>query len=72
MIKPREIVKIYGLATGLSAVVNLFYLMLLALYQNHRVIMDFNQYGEHYIEIVMFLTGVPCLIYVGYSMIKLS
>ena len=71
MFKLREIVKTYGLATGISAAVNLLLVMILALSNpQHQIIFDFNQYGEHYTEIVMFLIGVPCLIYMGYSMLK--
>ena len=71
MFKLREIARIYGLATGISAAVNLLIVMILALFnERHIAIFDFNQYGEHHVEIVMFLIGVPCLIYMGYSMLK--
>jgi len=62
----RTIIRIYGLAVGINAAVSLLIAMILALFNpDHVTILDFNQYGEHYIEIVMFIAGIPCLIYLA-------
>ena len=62
----KQAIRIYGLAVGISAAVNLLIAMLLALFNpQHQAIFDFNQYGEHYVEIVMFIAGIPCLLYLA-------
>ena len=66
----KYIIKIFWYAIGLTSTLLMFIILVTSLFNNYQVTIFSNLYGECWIEIILILVMLPCLLYIMYHEFK--
>jgi hypothetical protein len=67
----RKLMTVIGLSAMIGSTITLYFTFLMAYFNNYRIGIAINDYGEAQIELIWLLLSIPFIIYVVNSHIKM-
>jgi len=71
MKKIMEYMYVYGLSVVITCTIILIVLFIYSMFNDYTIWATTNDFGEHYLEMVLFISGLICFIY-SHNKVKIT